>query len=71
MYAIIQPDSPTYARVISRHRTIAAADAAWERALRQLHRQPGGQQSYYDWAIIALQSDAVRAPRVNRHTGGI
>lgn len=70
MYAIIQPDSPTYANVISRHRTQEAAEAVLARALRRLRQQPGAQQSYLDWQIIRLAPGASRLRRVNRLTGG-
>lgn len=71
MYAIVQTESPSYARVISRHRTREAAEAAHDRAHRALRRQPGSQQSYYDWHIIELAPGATRARRVNRITGGL
>lgn len=65
-YAVVQPDSPSYGILISRHRSREAAEAAIARATRALRRQAGMQQSWLDWRIVAL-TGAARG-RINRQT---
>ena len=67
--AVIQPtlsvgapgweDSGT---VVSRHRTVEAAQAAIDRAHAALRRQPGMRQSWYDWHIVRVDADGTRRP---------
>jgi len=66
--AVIQPtlsvgepgweDSGT---VISRHRTVEAAQAAIDRAHAALRRQPGAGQSWYDWHIVRVDAEVTTA----------
>ena len=67
--AVIQPTLPTSdpqwrnsGRVISRHRTVEAAEDAIDRANAKLRRQPGQFASWYDWHIVRVDTDGTRGP---------
>lgn len=64
MFAVIQPDSPKYGIVISRHRTPAACTRAIEKAHRALRRKAGMQHSYLNWYIVTLEAGETHESRV-------
>lgn len=55
-----QPGAYQSGTVISRHRSIGAAQTAIDRAVRKLRKQAGMAQSWYDWHICAEEGDSRR-----------
>lgn len=64
MYAVVQPDSPHYGIVISRHRTREAAQAAIDRELNALRAQSGQRSSWLDRRIVETTARGERIPLV-------
>ncbi|MBC5805631.1 MAG: hypothetical protein ACR2KS_10160 [Candidatus Eremiobacter antarcticus] len=64
-YAVIQPDSPSYGLIVSRHRTRAAAEESIGRTIALLRRVPGYSQAYLDREVVEIEASD-RADRVLR-----